>query len=51
VNASLVTTKTQRHKGRAAHESCFLDPKPLCLCVSVSLWFLTYVTVFAKRFT
>src|SRR5262245_30206826 len=25
--------------------------EPLCLCVSVSLWFLTHVTVFAKACT
>src|SRR5262245_48602487 len=37
------TTKTQRHKGRALLIKANRIREPLCLCVSVSLWFLTYV--------
>src|SRR5262245_18239784 len=39
---TLENTKTQRHKGTKAREHKFLDRAPLCLCVAVSLCFLTY---------
>jgi hypothetical protein len=41
-------SKTQRHKGTKARGQEISIRAPLCLCVSVSLCFLTYVTVFPK---
>src|SRR5262249_16592140 len=42
------TTKTQRHKGTEVRKRNGVGRALLCLCVSVSLWFLTHVTVSAK---
>src|SRR5262245_38524590 len=39
-------TETQRQSGTQSRS--FLPRVPLCLCVSVPPWFLTYLTVFAK---
>ena len=38
-----------REEGTTLAKEICLDHEPLCLCVSVSLWFLKYLTVFAKN--
>src|SRR4030095_16954496 len=41
------TTETQKRRDAEAREHESIDRAPLRLCVSVSLWFLTSLTVFA----
>src|SRR5215468_9823086 len=48
---TLENTKTQRHKGTKARERKFLDRAPLCLCVSVSLCFLTHYLSASELFS
>src|SRR5262252_1922114 len=48
---TLENTKTQRHKGTKARERKLLDRAPLCLCVSVSLCFLTHYLSASESFS
>src|SRR5215831_2147145 len=48
---TLENTKTQRHKGTKARERKLLDRAPLCLCVSVSLCFLTHYLSASELFS